>query len=150
MSIATITATSAPPTIRLLREADLPAALELWRQTPGIGMSRTSDHLPELAAFLLRNPTTSFALCEGEELTGTILAGYDGRRGFIYHLAIHQDRQRGGFGRRLLDAACEALRVVGARKVHLFVLKENEDACAFYRRLGWIERRDIQVFTLEL
>src|SRR5207237_10018673 len=103
MSIATITATTAPPSIRLLREADMPAALSLWRATPGIGMSRTSDHVPELAAFLLRNPTTSFALCAGEELIGTVLAGFDGRRGFIYHLAIQQEWQRGGLGRQLLD-----------------------------------------------
>jgi ribosomal protein S18 acetylase RimI-like enzyme len=137
-------------TIRLLSEADLPAALALWHATPGVGLSGTSDTEPALRNLLARNPTTCFGLWEGERLIGTVLGGSDGRRGYIYHLAIDPDRPQQGLGRQLIEQVLDSFRSLGIRKVHLFVLRENTPAIDFYRRLGWSERHDIAVFSLDL
>ncbi len=137
-----------PARIERAEIKDLPAMLELWQCLPGLGLGKGDDK-KSLCLFMQRNPSTCLLLREGERLLGTVLGGFDGRRGYIYHLAIHPDYQGRGYGHSLLREAVRELRRLGALKVHLFVFNDNQTAGAFYQRLGLEQRRDIQVFSWE-
>lgn len=72
-------------------------------------------------------------------VVGTVLAGYDGVRGWIYHLATHLDFRRQGIGRKLMDHATSELAERGCIKINLQVRKSNLDVIEFYRRVGFKE-----------
>ena len=77
-----------------------------------------------------------------ERIVGTVLAGYDGCRGWIYHLAVHPDHQRAGFGRRIMEVAETSLRQLGCPKINLQVRAENSGVVRFYESLGYsVEER---------
>ena len=78
----------------------------------------------------------------GADLIGAVMAGYDGQRGWIYHLAVAPEHRRGGVGRALVRAAEAALAARGCPKINLQVLASNREVVAFYERLGWrVEER---------
>ncbi|MBR4219804.1 MAG: GNAT family N-acetyltransferase, partial [Victivallales bacterium] len=72
-----------------------------------------------------------------------ILSGHDGRRGFIYHLAVHPDCRRMGLARTLVQKATEALRDCGISKVALLVFARNADGNAFWEKMGFTARNDL-------
>ena len=79
-----------------------------------------------------------FWLAEHEgRVVGTIMAGYDGHRGWIYSVGVHPGARRHGVGRALLAEAERALAARGCPKVNLQVLSGNADALAFWRGLGY-------------
>jgi ribosomal protein S18 acetylase RimI-like enzyme len=123
-------------------------ALELWKRCPGIGLS-SADEREAIAGFLSRNPGLSFAAWRGRDLVGTSLCGSDGRRGYLYHLAVDPAERRRGLGSSLASASLGALASTGIRKCHLFVLADNEAGAAFWRAAGWTPRGDIAVFSKE-
>lgn len=125
---------------------DIPALLHLWREVPGIGLGRGDDP-PSLQRFLERNAATCLVVRSGDRVRAGVLGGFDGRRGFIYHLAVHPDWQGRGLGRALVEEVTARLWRLGAQKVHLFVYPDNLAARRFYRRLGWVERGDIVVVS---
>jgi ribosomal protein S18 acetylase RimI-like enzyme len=128
---------------------DYDAAIALWRQCPGIGLS-PADERPDISAFLGRNPGLSFAAWSGESLVGTSLCGSDGRRGYLYHVAVEPGRRGLGIGRALVEASLAALSAAGIRKCHLFVLASNESGAGFWRAVGWFKREDISVFSRDI
>jgi ribosomal protein S18 acetylase RimI-like enzyme len=83
-------------------------------------------------------------------LVGTSLCGSDGRRGYLYHVAVDPEFRRRGIGATLASSSLEALRASGVRKCHLFVLADNVDGAAFWRAAGWTARGDIAVFSKEV
>jgi ribosomal protein S18 acetylase RimI-like enzyme len=122
---------------------DIPAALALWQGLPGIGL-RDADSPPALARYLRRNPATSFvAISDGNELVGVSLAGHDGRRGLLHHVAVASRYQKNGIGRRLVESCLAALKADGIEKVILFVKADNVSGKEFWKRIGWFERPDI-------
>jgi ribosomal protein S18 acetylase RimI-like enzyme len=73
----------------------------------------------------------------GTRVIGAVMAGWDGQRGWIYHLAVEATQRRRGVGRALVTAVERALRERGCPKINLQVLRSNRDVVAFYERLGW-------------
>jgi ribosomal protein S18 acetylase RimI-like enzyme len=124
------------PHVRPLTPSDLPAARALWAETDGVELCQ-GDHPDELARYLQRNPGTSMAALEGGRLVGAVLAGHDGRRGFLYHLAISQDRRRAGLGKTLIEHALAALKAAGVVRVLLLVASDNLAGQTFWARQGW-------------
>lgn len=139
----------ATPVIREMTMADYDSVLELWRQTPWIGLSQ-ADERPALAAYLARNPGTSFVALAGGRVAGAILAGHDGRRGLIHHLAVAEDRRRQGLGRALVDKCLAALANQGLGKCHLFVFTENQAGREFWESLGFGVRDDLRLMSSRL
>jgi len=121
-------------------------AVSLWNRTPGMGISSADERGP-MAAFLKRNPGLSFAVWSGSALVGTILCGTDGRRGFLYHLAVDSAYRRRGLGRRLVARSLAALKAAGIDKCHLFVIVENASGAAFWEASGWTLRKDILTYS---
>jgi ribosomal protein S18 acetylase RimI-like enzyme len=77
-------------------------------------------------------------ICDGE-LVATVMAGYDGHRGWINYLAVHPASRRVGFGRDMMAAADRELRLMGCPKVNLQVRSTNSEVIAFYRKIGFTE-----------
>jgi ribosomal protein S18 acetylase RimI-like enzyme len=95
------------------------------------------DSPEQLERYLLRNPGLSQAALLGEELVGAVLAGHDGRRGLLYHLAVQPSAQGSGVGRRLVDLCLEGLKAAGITRVLILVLQDNEAGRSFWNRQGW-------------
>ena len=129
--------------IRLLTPADFPKIFALWMRTPGMGLNNLDDSQEGISRYLQRNPNTCFAAEENNELVGVILSGHDGRRAFLYHLAVAEAWQRRGIGSALLDAALQALRAEGIHKAALVVMARNLKGNAFWEKVGFTTRPDL-------
>lgn len=140
----------AVPLPRAMTAADSEGALALWRSTEGMGL--TPEETPAMIArFIGRNPGLSaVAVAADGSLAGAILAGHDGRRGFLYHLAVAPAWRGCGLGRRLAEFSLDGLRAAGIAKVSIFVYAANAPARAFWKRLGWSGRDDIVVMQTDL
>jgi N-acetylglutamate synthase len=135
--------------LRAFHARDHASAIALWRRCPGVGLSSADEEGP-IRGFLERNPGLSFAAWAGESLVGSSLCGSDGRRGYLYHVAVDPDYRRQGIGSRLFSASLGALAATGVKKCHLFVVEGNDLGAAFWRGVGWTRRGDIIVFSKEI
>ncbi|HTP57508.1 MAG TPA: GNAT family N-acetyltransferase, partial [Spirochaetia bacterium] len=125
------------------RMTDYDAAHALWEASEGIGLS-AADSRANIESFLAQNTGMSFAAHASDgSLVGAVLAGCDGRRGFLYHCAVARVRRGQGIGRELVKRSIDALAKRGMRKCHIFVLADNEEGRRFWRKVGWEERHTI-------
>ena len=126
-------------------DRDYAAALALWeRSGPGVHVSR-SDAPDELRKKLARDPDLCLVAEVDGELVGTVLGGFDGRRGMVYHLAVAAEHQGRGHGSALMAELEARLRAKGCRRCYLMVAGEAEALVTYYERLGWAP---MNVFTL--
>lgn len=129
--------------IRKMKIEDYDNVYKLWSSTAGMGMRSLDDSYEGILKFLLRNPETNFVVEDNGTIIGVILSGHDGRRGYIYHMAVDEPYRNKGIGRLLLSSALEALRNEGINKVALLVLDSNEIGNRFWERVGFTRRNDI-------
>lgn len=136
--------------LREATPADHAALHALWARTPGIQLRAEDDHAP-FCAYLARNPGLSLVAEVEGALVASLLAGHDGRRGYLQHLAVDSAWRRRGIATALIGAVLARLGAQGIAKSHVFVLDAAPEALAFWRaQSGWGERHDIRVFsTLE-
>jgi L-amino acid N-acyltransferase YncA len=121
----------------------------LWRQCEGVGLS-SADSWENINSFLERNPGMSFVASAEGRIIGTVLAGQDGRRGYIYHLAVHPEWRHQGLGRTLVGRCLKALKEAGIQKCHLFVFNDNSSGLTFWKSVGWEQRVDLVVMSKTL
>lgn len=76
--------------------------------------------------------------CDGDKIVGTVMAGHDGHRGWIYSLAVKPDQQKQGLGKRLMAHAEAALSELKCLKVNLQALDTNTGVVEFYKKLGYV------------
>ncbi len=129
--------------IRIMNIEDYVQVHHLWMNTKGLGLTNIDDSENGIRKYLNRNPSTCFVAEEGNNIVGVILAGHDGRRGFIYHMAVDAKLQRQGIGKDLLNHAQHALRKEGIPKVALVALIDNKVGNAFWEKEGFLERKDL-------
>ena len=120
--------------------------LALWKRCEGIGLS-DADSRESIREYLERNPGMSFIATSGGAVIGAVLAGHDGRRGYIHHLAVHPDQRRQGLARQLIDCCMAVLAGAGIQKCHIFIFNDNSDGIEFWKSIGWIHRSDISVIS---
>ena len=133
-----------PPAFRIrpYLEADEAAVVALWREVfPG-------DYSPDVPRVEIRRKlAVQRDLFLVGELRGrvvaTVLAGFDGHRGWLHLVAVAPDCRRNGFGRAILAEAEARLRAAGCGKINLHVRSENPAAIAFYESLGFAVEPDI-------
>ena len=125
---------------------DYEEVFSLWQQCEGIGLSE-ADSRENIRSYLERNLGLSFIARNNNQLVGAVLAGHDGRRGYIHHLAVHPDWRRQGLGRRLVDQCLQALKKAGILKCHLFIFNTNRAGIFFWKAAGWEFRKDINVMS---
>lgn len=129
-------------TIREMTVEDFERMIALMRRTPGVTV-RDADSSEMVARYLNRNPGLSFVAEHGDELIGCVMAGHDGRRGYLQHLIVSPAYRNAGLATRLVSAALDRLQAEGIFKSHIDVLATNEAAMAFWDKIGWRRRTDI-------
>ncbi len=130
--------------IEPMLEADVPAVLELWRQTPGVGLNEGDDPAG-LAVFLRRNPGLSLIGRNADRVVAAVLCGHDGRRGYLNHLAVRPEFRRHGLGRALVERCLAGLAAVGIPKCSILLYVDNEPGEQFWREAGWSVRSDLKI-----
>jgi len=132
--------------IRPFERDDTEAVLAVWRDAfPQYDAEDAPPHRDPRRSIELKlatQPELFFVAIRDSRLVGTLMAGYDGHRGWLYSLSVVPDARRLGIGRALLAHAEAVLATHGCRKVNLQVLPGNNDACRFYEALGYyVEKR---------
>ncbi|UJP11283.1 GNAT family acetyltransferase [Microbacterium sp. KUDC0406] len=126
--------------LRTFDRADEDAVIALWDEA---GLTRPwNDPHADIERMLAVWPELLVVAEESGRIVGTVMAGYDGHRGWIYYLASAADRRGEGIGRSLVEEAERRLLALGCPKVQLMVRPGNEIVFAFYDQIGY-ERFDI-------
>jgi ribosomal protein S18 acetylase RimI-like enzyme len=134
---------------RAFLDGDWGAAMELWKSIPGIGLS-ASDGESETHAFLARNPGLNFVAEVAGRLVATVMAGNDGRRGYIYHACVAPAWRGRGIGKSLMALSLDGLTAAGLHKVSLYCKADNEMGKAFWEYSGWTRRDDLALYSHDL
>jgi putative acetyltransferase len=141
------------PEIRAFLPADIEAAVRLWSVTEGLGVG-PGDSPQALARFLERNPGLSLVAEESgpdhREIVAAILCGHDGRRGFVYRLAVARSHRRSGLAAELARRCFDALAAAGIERCLILVQEDNVVAREFWRAVGGRFRRDLVAFSKDL
>ncbi len=116
---------------------DYPAVYQLWASAgPGIQLRR-SDQPEEIDKKMQRDPDLFLVAEVDDRIVGSVLGGFDGRRGIMYHLAVSKSHRGLGIGERLMRELENRLRAKGCIRYYLLVTKDNQEAIAFYEKRGW-------------
>ena len=135
------------PTLHPMRIDDYTQVFDLWSQCEGVGLREEVDSETGIRRYLNRNPGMSFIARSRDQIIGVILAGHDGRRGYIHHLAVAPQWRHKGVGKALVSAAVKALEKEEIRKIHLFIFTDNKAAEKFWENSGWSIREDILILS---
>jgi ribosomal protein S18 acetylase RimI-like enzyme len=71
------------------------------------------------------------------QVVASIMAGYEGHRGWFNYLAVSPEFQRQGIGRRMVEAATAKLKEMGCPKINLQIRTSNTGVIEFYKRIGF-------------
>jgi ribosomal protein S18 acetylase RimI-like enzyme len=129
--------------IRIMNIQDYNEIINLWKNTPGVGLSKNDDSKKSIKIFLEKNQNTCFVAELDGEIIGTIMAGSDGRRGHVYHLMVKFEYRNNGIGKKLLIKTEKALKKEGIRKIFLVAFKENRNGNKFWEINGYKKRDDL-------
>ena len=129
---------------------DFDSVIRLWKSIEkGVHVGR-SDTLAEIEKKLARDPEL-FLVAENEHaIIGSVIGGFDGRRGLIYHLAVAASFRGKGIGSRLMDEVESRLRAKGCLKCYLLVVEGNTEAEKYYQQRGWQHMDNIHLYGKEL
>lgn len=116
---------------------DFSQVMSLWESIEkGVHTGR-SDTPDEIQKKLARDPDLFLVAEDNGQIIGSVIGGYDGRRGLIYHLAVRASFRGRGIGSRLMDELESRLRAKGCIRCYLMVTTDNEDAMRYYENRGW-------------
>lgn len=124
-------------TIRQFKDdTDRVQVVELWRNVFGYETAHNEPNLAISKKISVKDGLF-FVAVDATEIIGTIMAGYDGHRGWLYSVAVHPKKRLGGLGTLLVRHAEKALADLGCMKVNLQLLDTNHATAAFYQSVGY-------------
>jgi ribosomal protein S18 acetylase RimI-like enzyme len=123
--------------IRPYHLSDEPAVLTLWAHC-GLVVPRNNP-VGDIRRKLAVTPELFLVGILESQLIATVMAGYEGHRGWINYLAVAPELQGNGHGRQIMEHAEHLLRERGCPKINLQVRSTNRHVIEFYRRLGFAE-----------
>lgn len=127
--------------IREFKFEDYDEAVKLWTEDGLI--IRPGDELEGIKTKLDRDPDLFLIAQEGSAIVGVVMGAWDGRRGWINHLAVRPDRQRKGIGTALIRELERRLTGKGAKKVNAQIYQWNEKSIEFFKALGYEVHSDL-------
>jgi len=136
--------------IRKMQITDYEKIYTLWLSCKGMGLNNIDDSKEGIERFLKKNPNTCFVAEENDNIIGVIIAGNDGRRGYIYHTAVSSSKRHQGIGAKLVSRALKALEDEEIVKVTLVVFDKNENGNSFWEKQGFTARNDLIYRNKEL
>jgi ribosomal protein S18 acetylase RimI-like enzyme len=129
--------------------SDYEQAAALWCEVEGVEICE-GDSREEIVEYLARNPGLSRVAEEDGIIVGAALCGHDGRRGWIYHLAVATAYRGKGVGKLLLDDCVRGLRAAGLKRSIILVAGDNPAGHEFWIRNGWEDIAGAIPMTIEL
>lgn len=141
------------PSIRI-REFCFPADYEpvfaLWKGIEkGVHTGR-SDTPSEIEKKLTHDPDLFLVAEADNAIVGSVIGGYDGRRGLVYHLAVNSSYRGIGIGSQLMDELESRLRSKGCLKCYLLVTTDNPEVESYYQKRGWGHMDSVRLYGKEL
>jgi ribosomal protein S18 acetylase RimI-like enzyme len=118
---------------------DQDPVIALWQEC-GLNRPHNDPHRDILRKLLVQGDLFLVGV-EGDRLVATVMAGYDGHRGWLNYLAVHPAHRRQGYGSKMVAAAEKRLLTLGCPKINLQVRDDNRPALDFYRRIGFLPDR---------
>jgi len=129
---------------------DYNSVLHLWKGIEkGVHVGR-SDTPAEIEKKIARDPDLFLVAELDGDIIGSVIGGFDGRRGLIYHLAVTIPFRGMGIGSRLMAEVESRLRAKGCLKCYLLVTLDNSEVGDYYQRRGWQHMYDIHLYGKEL
>lgn len=132
--------------IREMTIADYEEVYQMWQTTSKRALSK-ADEKPQMECYLKHNAGMSQVAVIDGKIVGTVLAGHDGRRGFIHHMAVMPEYRRNRIGHSLAERAIEKIKSEGIDKTHIFCYQNNETGQSFWRDFGFVKRDDVFVYS---
>jgi ribosomal protein S18 acetylase RimI-like enzyme len=131
--------------VRVYTPADQDGVIALWQRCgltrpwndPAKDIARKLTVQPELFG-VVQAPEGQGRASDPGQIIGSVMAGYEGHRGWVNYLAVDPAWQRHGLGRQLMAWAEAGLRALGCPKINLQIRLGNEAAVAFYQRIGFL------------
>ena len=137
-----------------LREIHFPEdylAVRLLWENAGSGIQlRRSDDLEEIHKKLQRDPDLFLVAESAGKIIGTVLGGFDGRRGMVYHLAVEESFRNQGIGEMLMEELERRLQAKGCIRCYLLVTTDNDSAMRFYKKHGWKHMEEVYTYGKDL
>jgi ribosomal protein S18 acetylase RimI-like enzyme len=132
---------SAKMQIREFKLADCEEVMKLWKAS-GL-VVRPGDDIDGIKLKLERDPELFLVAEEDNEIVAVVMGAWDGRRGWINHLAVKQDRQKMGIGTALLRELERRMKRKGARKVNAQIYQWNQRSIDFFKTAGYAVHEDL-------
>ena len=132
--------------VRTMTIEDYDQVFALWNSIDGFGLRSIDDSFEGVDMFLKRNPTTSAVWEEDGRIVGAILCGHDGRRACLYHVCVNKAYRRHGIGKKMVEFCIERLAEEKINKVCLNAFVTNKVGNAFWQRMGWSLRDDMNYY----
>lgn len=135
--------------IREIEISDFPKIYTLWKEA-GLVVDNFEKEKQEFIQIITLNPTSCFVVDKANKIIGSCLGAFNGRRGWIYHLAIQPEYQNYGYGEMIFKKTEKALLKKGAKKILLGVAFTNKTVVPFYEKQGYKIMDDALVMEKEL
>ena len=119
----------------------------LWNSCEGLGEAEPHD---EIDRFLRRNAGFSLIARDGKTLVAAALCGHDGKRGYLYHVAVSPTHRRQGIGEQIVRVCLDRLGAIGIVRCSIHLYIDNDDGEQFWLSTGWRRRTDLKVMAQDL
>jgi len=129
--------------------ADYDQVLAVWLSAEGLSHIESRE---EFERFVTRNPGLS-VVCrdtDTDQIIGAVWCGHDGRRGYLYHVAVAEGFRRQGIGTGMVDQCLKNLEQLGIKRCTLFIFVTNADAEKFWTAIGWRQRVDLKLMAKDI
>ncbi len=133
--------------IREMNMEDYPEVRALWERTEGLKLDE-SDEYTNLERYILRNPKLNYVAEVHNQIIGTIKCGQDGRRGYLYHLAVDTSYRKQGVSKLLFSKCLNELKKQNIFKCTVYVLEDNDIGLNYWQHHGW-EKLDSNFHMLQ-
>jgi ribosomal protein S18 acetylase RimI-like enzyme len=127
--------TSTPMEIRCFRPEDEPSVVAVWQRCDLV--RHWNDPHRDICRKLKVNPEWFLVGLVDGQVLATVMAGYEGHRGWLNYLAVAPEFQRRGLARQIVAEAERLLRKAGCPKINLQIRTSNQAVIEFYRHLGY-------------
>ena len=131
-----------------MTKEDYDEVYAMWQTTSKRALSN-ADSREQIERYLDRNAGMSQVAVADGKIVGTVLAGHDGRRGFIHHMAVMPQYRRKGIGHSLANTAIEKIKAEDIDKTHIFCYQNNETGQNFWKDFGFKKRDDVFVYSFD-
>ena len=137
--------------IRRMQPEDYEQAYDLWTRTPGMHLHSLNNTYGGIALLLSKNPDSCFVAIDAEgAVVATALGATDGRKGYLYHVAVDEQWRGHGIGTALVGRIFDVFKAIGIVKIGLLVVTDNAEGQEFWKKRGWNTRPDVVYLDYDL